>query len=78
MTRAELEEKIDTMCRESGLDYDDIVQTLGRLLEQFEQEEEAEDASKRQNMPFLPTPISPRAGPDDPGNSGKCGYRGTS
>jgi hypothetical protein len=43
MTRAELEEKIDTMCRESGLDYDDIVQTLGRLLEQFEQEEEAED-----------------------------------
>jgi hypothetical protein len=40
MTRAELEGEIETMCRESGLDYDDLVLTLQQLLDRFEQEAE--------------------------------------
>jgi hypothetical protein len=40
MTRAELEGEIETMLRESGLDYDDLLMTLQQLLDRFEQEAE--------------------------------------
>jgi hypothetical protein len=40
MTRAELEGEIETLLRESGLDYDDLLLTLNRLTEQFEREAE--------------------------------------
>jgi hypothetical protein len=40
MTREELEGEIETLLRESGLDYDDLLLTLNRLLEQFEREAE--------------------------------------
>jgi hypothetical protein len=38
MTRTELEEQVETLLRESGLDYDDLLLTLYRLTEQFERE----------------------------------------
>jgi hypothetical protein len=40
VTRAELEGEIETLLRESGLDYDDLLLTLNRLTEQFEREAE--------------------------------------
>jgi hypothetical protein len=38
MTRTDLEEQMETLMRESGLDYDDLLLTLERLTEQFEKE----------------------------------------